>query len=142
MFRQGDSQMFKKYSQMKLQLKREALQKLNRQANEMTETLCQNSSAVDGSGTVPKLDRKLASGLGGTPSCALRGFSSSECPANARTCSPSVRNQADTSAISYKRTYRGSNYFAFQRMHTSDPNQTADATFIRSLHPQPESTVR
>ena len=138
--------MFKKYSQMKLQLKREALQKLNRQANEMTETLCQNSSAVDGfgpsSGTVPKLDRKLASGLGGTPSCALRGFSSSECPANARTCSPSVRNQADTSAISYKRTYRGSNYFAFQRMHTSDPNQTADATFIRSLHPQPESTVR
>jgi hypothetical protein len=40
MFRQGDSQMFKKYSQMKLQMKREALQKLNRQANEMTGTLC------------------------------------------------------------------------------------------------------
>ena len=138
--------MFKKYSQMKLQLKREALQKLNRQANEMTETLCQNSSAVDGfgpsSGTVPKLDRKPASVLGATPSCALRGFSSSECPANARTCSPSVRNQADASVISHKRTYRGSNYFAFQRMHTSDPNQTAEATLIRSLHPQPESTVR
>jgi len=30
--------------------------------------------------------------LGATPSRALRGFSSSECPANARTCSPSVRN--------------------------------------------------
>src|SRR5580658_9986771 len=52
MLRQGDSQLFKKYSQVKLQMKREALQKLNRQANEMTETLCQNSSAVDGFGTV------------------------------------------------------------------------------------------
>jgi integrase len=35
MLRQGDAQVFKKYSQMKLQMKREALQKLNRQANEM-----------------------------------------------------------------------------------------------------------
>ena len=52
MLRQGDSQVFKKYSQMKLQMKREALEKLNRQANEMTETLCQNPSVVDGSGTV------------------------------------------------------------------------------------------
>jgi hypothetical protein len=52
MLRQGDSQVFKKYSQMKLQMKREALPKLNRQANEMAETLCQNSSAVDGFGTV------------------------------------------------------------------------------------------
>jgi integrase len=42
MLRQGDSQVFKKYSQMKLQMKREALEKLNRQANEMTGTLCQN----------------------------------------------------------------------------------------------------
>ena len=33
--RQGDAQVFKKYSQMKLQLKREALEKINRQANEM-----------------------------------------------------------------------------------------------------------
>src|SRR3984957_10499506 len=33
--RQGDSQVFKKYSQMKLQMKREALQKMNRQANEV-----------------------------------------------------------------------------------------------------------
>jgi hypothetical protein len=30
----GDAKMFKKYSQMKLQMKREALAKLNRQANE------------------------------------------------------------------------------------------------------------
>src|SRR5437773_6530151 len=35
MLRQGDSQVFKKYSQMKLQMKREALEKLNRHANEM-----------------------------------------------------------------------------------------------------------
>jgi integrase len=41
MLRQGDSQVFKKkYSQMKLQMKSEALEKLNRQANEMTGTLC------------------------------------------------------------------------------------------------------
>ena len=44
MLRQGDSKVFKKYSQMKLQMKREALAKLNRQANEMTGTLCQNAS--------------------------------------------------------------------------------------------------
>jgi integrase len=35
MLRQGDAQVFKKYSQMKLQMKREALKKMNRQANEM-----------------------------------------------------------------------------------------------------------
>ena len=35
MFRQGDSHVFKKYSQMKLQMKREALHKLSRQANEL-----------------------------------------------------------------------------------------------------------
>ena len=34
MLRQGDAKVFKKYSQMKLQMKREALQKINRQANE------------------------------------------------------------------------------------------------------------
>lgn len=34
MLRQGDAKVFKKYSQMKLQMKREALAKLNRQANE------------------------------------------------------------------------------------------------------------
>src|SRR5580692_4995576 len=32
--RQGDAKVFKKYSQMKLQMKREALAKLNRLANE------------------------------------------------------------------------------------------------------------
>jgi integrase len=35
LLRQGDAQVFKKYSQMKLQMKREALEKLNRRANEM-----------------------------------------------------------------------------------------------------------
>jgi integrase len=34
LLRQGDSKVFKKYSQMKLQMKREALGKMNRQANE------------------------------------------------------------------------------------------------------------
>ncbi len=34
LLRQGDAKVFKKYSQMKLQMKREALLKLNRQANE------------------------------------------------------------------------------------------------------------
>ena len=34
LLRQGDAQVFKKYSQMQLQMKREALQKLNRTANE------------------------------------------------------------------------------------------------------------
>ena len=36
LLRQGDSQVFKRYSQMKLQMKRESLAKINRQANEMT----------------------------------------------------------------------------------------------------------
>ena len=52
MLRQGDSQVFKKYSQMKLQMKREALEKLNRQANEMTGTLCQKLPVNEGFGTV------------------------------------------------------------------------------------------
>jgi hypothetical protein len=52
MLRQGDSQVFKKYSQMKLQMKREALAKLNCQANEMTGTLCQNSPVNADSDTV------------------------------------------------------------------------------------------
>ena len=34
LLRQGDAKVFKKYSQMKLQMKREALKKLNRKANE------------------------------------------------------------------------------------------------------------
>lgn len=36
LLRQGDSQVFKRYSQMKLKMQREALEKINRQANEMT----------------------------------------------------------------------------------------------------------
>jgi hypothetical protein len=35
LLRQSDAQVFKKYSQMKLRMKREALEKLNRRANEM-----------------------------------------------------------------------------------------------------------
>ena len=35
LLRQGDARVFKKYSQMKLQMKREALEKMNRHANEM-----------------------------------------------------------------------------------------------------------
>jgi hypothetical protein len=31
---QGDSQVFNRYSQMKLQMKREAMEKINRRANE------------------------------------------------------------------------------------------------------------
>jgi len=38
MLRQSDAQVMKKYSQMKLRMKREALEKLNRQANEMKPT--------------------------------------------------------------------------------------------------------
>jgi integrase len=36
LLRQGDSQVFKRYSQMKLKMQREALEKINRHANEMT----------------------------------------------------------------------------------------------------------
>jgi hypothetical protein len=35
LLRQGDSHIFKRYSQMKLGMKRGALEKINRQANEM-----------------------------------------------------------------------------------------------------------
>ena len=38
LLRQSDAQVFKKYSQMKLRMKREALEKLNRRANEMAST--------------------------------------------------------------------------------------------------------
>jgi uncharacterized protein YbjQ (UPF0145 family) len=44
MLRQTDAQVFKKYSQMKLRMKREALTKLKRKANE---------SAANGKLTVP-----------------------------------------------------------------------------------------
>jgi hypothetical protein len=56
MLPQGDSQVFMKYSQMKVQMKREALEKLNRQANEMTGTLCQNLTVNEGIGTVVAQD--------------------------------------------------------------------------------------
>jgi integrase len=52
MLRQGDSQVFKKYSQMKLQMKREALGKINRRANEMSEILTQQGSGDRGFDTV------------------------------------------------------------------------------------------
>jgi hypothetical protein len=41
LLRRGDSMVFKKHSQMKLQMKREALPKLNRQANELGSILIQ-----------------------------------------------------------------------------------------------------
>ena len=41
LLRQGDAKVFKKYSQMKLQMKREALLKINRQANETGAVLIQ-----------------------------------------------------------------------------------------------------
>ena len=44
LLRQGDAKVFKKYSQMKLQMKREALQKLNRAANESAGVLGQTES--------------------------------------------------------------------------------------------------
>jgi integrase len=52
MLRQGDSQVFKKYSQMKLQMKREALDKINRRANEMSVVLTQQGSGDQGFDTV------------------------------------------------------------------------------------------
>jgi integrase len=52
MLRQGDSQVFKKYSQMKLQMKREALDKINRRANEMNQMPPQEGSVAGGFDTV------------------------------------------------------------------------------------------
>jgi len=52
MLRQGDAQVFKKYSQMKLQMKREALDKINRRANEMWGVLTQPGSGDRGFDTV------------------------------------------------------------------------------------------
>jgi integrase len=46
LLRQGDAQVFKRYSQMKLQMKREALEKMNRQANEMPPTSGPDSGTV------------------------------------------------------------------------------------------------
>jgi hypothetical protein len=52
MLRQGDSQVFKKYPQMKLQMKREALDKINHRANEMSGVLTQQGSGDRGFDTV------------------------------------------------------------------------------------------
>jgi len=46
MLRQGDAQVFKKYSQMKLQMKREALEKLNRRASEMAPATAERMRTV------------------------------------------------------------------------------------------------
>jgi len=46
MLRQGDAQVFKKYSQMKLQMKREALEKLNRRAGEMSPVTAERMCTV------------------------------------------------------------------------------------------------
>jgi integrase len=46
MLRQGDAQVFKKYSQMKLQMKREALEKLNRRAGEMARVAAEQMCTV------------------------------------------------------------------------------------------------
>ena len=52
MLRQSDAQVFKKYSQMKLQMKREALQKLNRRANEHRPGFLTRRGPTDGVVTV------------------------------------------------------------------------------------------
>ena len=52
MLRQSDSQVFKKYSQMKLQMKRKALDKINRRANEMSAVLTEQGSGERGFDTV------------------------------------------------------------------------------------------
>ena len=52
LLRQGDSQVFKRYSQMKLAMKREAHEKLNRRANEMAFDEAQTAPVLGGFGTV------------------------------------------------------------------------------------------
>jgi hypothetical protein len=52
LLRQGDAKVFKKYSQMKLQMKREALAKLNRQANEGGSFGTAQNNSGQGFGTV------------------------------------------------------------------------------------------
>ena len=52
MLRQGDSQVFKKYSQMKLQMKREALDKINRLANQTARQSPKLAIVNGGFGTV------------------------------------------------------------------------------------------
>jgi integrase len=53
LLRQSDSKVFKKYSQMKLRMQREALEKMNRQANEMTGEVASAVQDSKSSCTVP-----------------------------------------------------------------------------------------
>jgi hypothetical protein len=46
MLRQGDAQVFKNYSQMKLQMKRAAREKLNRRASEMASSTGERTGTV------------------------------------------------------------------------------------------------
>src|SRR5205807_5439888 len=46
MLRQGDAQVLKKYSQMKLQMKRDVLEKLNRHAGEMVQAIAERMCTV------------------------------------------------------------------------------------------------
>ena len=52
LLRQGNSDVFKKYSQMKLAMKREALEQINRRANEITVGETQTAPVYGGFGTV------------------------------------------------------------------------------------------
>ena len=52
LLRRGDAQVFKKYSQMKLQMQPEALTKMNRRANEMSELSAAPVPEFTNSGTV------------------------------------------------------------------------------------------
>jgi integrase len=59
LLRQGDAKVFKKYSQMKLQMKREVLAKLNRRANETGPGFCTvQGPAEPGFGTVEAKERR------------------------------------------------------------------------------------
>jgi hypothetical protein len=58
LLRQGDAQVFKKYSQMKLQMQREALTKMNRRANEMSEFATAPVPELANSGTVLQKSNK------------------------------------------------------------------------------------
>jgi ubiquinone biosynthesis protein UbiJ len=46
MLRQGDAQVLKKYSQMKLQMKRDVLEKLNRHAGEVAQATAERMCTV------------------------------------------------------------------------------------------------
>ena len=68
LLRQGDAKVFKKYSQMKLQMKREALAKLNRQANETGPGFgTAQGPAEPGFGTVLAQSRQRNSESDGAP---------------------------------------------------------------------------